>query len=81
MTALDANGNPVSTLVTVTCTVTFPDGSTSNYSLGSGITNAGSGKYTLTYVTKGQGENLEDWVGIDGAGNKCEFHNETPVSF
>jgi hypothetical protein len=81
MTALDANGNPVSTLVTVTATVTFPDGTTSNFSLGSGITNAGSGKYTLVYTTKGQGENLEDWVGVDGAGNRTEYHNETPVSF
>jgi hypothetical protein len=80
-TATDINGNPVSNMATVTVIVTFPDNSTQNFSLSSGVTNAGSGNYTVTYTTKGVGQCLEDWVMIDSTGNQTEAHNITPVGF
>lgn len=82
VTAKDANNNALPSLATMTCTVTFPDGSASpTYALGSGITNAGSGIYTLAYTTKTGGVNLELWNASDGAGNTVQFLNKTSVSF
>jgi hypothetical protein len=78
-TATDINGNPVSNMATVAVTVTFPDGSTQSFSLSSGVTNAGSGKYTITYTTKTPGPHLEDWQMTDPTGNKTEYHNITPA--
>lgn len=81
-TAKDANGNLLPNLSAVAVTVTFPDGSTSAFSLGSGVTNAGGGVYTLAYKTKTQGECVEDWLftAADGV-TTAEYHNITPVSF
>ena len=82
VTATDINGNPVSNLAALTCTVTFPDGSQSpTYALGSGIVNAGGGTYTLVYTTKGQGLNIELWTATDSVGDVVQYKNETPVSY
>jgi hypothetical protein len=80
-TATDINGNPVTNMPTANVTVTFPDGSTQSFGLGTGVVNAGSGKYVLTYVTKMPGACVEDWQMVDAGGNKTEYHNVTPVAF
>lgn len=80
-TATDINGNPVSNMATVAVVVTFPDGTTQSFSLSSGVVNAGSGKYTITYTTKTPGPHLEDWQMVDPTGNKTEYHNITPVAY
>ncbi len=74
--ATDTTGQPVD-LVTSSCVVTFPDGSTQALAPQS----LGNGLYSVTYTTKGPGACLEDWQGTDQTGNRAEFHNITPVSF
>jgi hypothetical protein len=68
ITVTDPTGALVSNLLTVNLTVTFPDGTTSNLSLGAGVTNIGSGQYRAIYNTKTVGEIRENWsiVAADG---------------
>ena len=62
LTVTDSTGVLVSNLSAVSLVVTFPDGTTSNLGLGSGITNLGSGQYRATYNTKGVGTIRENWA-------------------
>lgn len=80
-TLTDINGNPVTSAATCNVIVTFPDGTTSSFSLGTGVTNNGNGTYTLSYNTKTPGPHTEDWSATDATGNKTEYHHLTPVSF
>lgn len=83
LTATDSTGALQSNLSAVSVTVTFPDGSTQTLTLAGGtVTNAGSGKYSVTYTTKGIGECLEEWTFTAGDGvTKGDFRNVTPVSY
>jgi hypothetical protein len=61
ITVTDPTGALVSNLSSCSLVVTFPDSTTSTLSLGSGITNIGSGQYRAIYNTKGVGEIRENW--------------------
>jgi hypothetical protein len=75
------NGS-AATMSTIAVTVTFPDGSTSNYSLANGdITALGSGQFKLTYTTKAPGPHRELWVFTATDGAVAEYLNVTGVSF
>lgn len=80
-TATDLTGAALPALATVAVTVTFPDQSTSSFSLGSGVTNAGAGVYRLNYTTKTPGLHKEDWSLVAGDGSVAEYRNITAVSF
>ncbi len=83
MTVKDNTGALQSNLSAAAVTVTFPDGSTSSFTLAGGqVTNLGSGQYSITYTTKGIGECLEEWTftAADGV-TKGDFRNVTPVSY
>ena len=62
LTVTDSTGVLVSNLSAVSLVVTFPDGTVSNLSMSSGITNLGSGQYRATYNTKGVGTIRENWT-------------------
>jgi hypothetical protein len=80
-TATDSSGTPITNCSEVTCTVTFPDGTAQNFSLsGATVVNGGSGKYSITYTTKGPGEHKEDWVFTGPTGDLAAPRNMTPVS-
>jgi len=61
LTVTDANNNPVTNLSVCTLTVSFPDGSSSSYSMPATITNIGGGQYQAKYNTKGAGLIVEVW--------------------
>lgn len=61
ITVTDNTGALVSNLSAVSLVVTFPDSTTITLSLGSGITNIGSGQYQAKYNTKGVGAARENW--------------------
>lgn len=63
-TVKDQNNNLISNLSVYTLTVTFPDRTTASPT----VTNAGSGVYTATYVTKGPGLTTELWGFTDASG-------------
>lgn len=65
----------------VTCTVSFPDGTATNYALGSGITDNLDGTYTLKYTTKGPGTHIEAWSIADASGNIAQPEHKVPVSY
>lgn len=65
----------------VTCTVSFPDGTSTNYALGSGITDNLDGTYTLKYTTKGPGTHVEAWSITDSSGNVAQPEHKVPVSY
>lgn len=81
-TVEDATGAPISNLSVVSVTINFPDGSSSLVGLGSGVVNAGSGVYTITYQTKTPGLVREEWkvVASDGT-TTADFINTVPVSY
>lgn len=75
-TVIDESGVLQSTL-NCTVTVTFPDNSTATptvYSLGSGV-------YSTSYNTKGEGTVNELWVFTDGASGQVEYQNEIVCSY
>ena len=83
MQCTDTSGALVSNLSAVSVTVTFPDGTQSTYTMAAGaVTNAGGGNYTLTYTTKGEGENEELWSFTAANGTDVRTaRNITPVSY
>lgn len=82
VTAMNASNAAISNLASLTCVVTFPDGSVSPvYSLGGAITNTGGGTYILIYNTLMQGINNELWVATDLSGDISQYLNKTPVIY
>lgn len=82
ITVKDIAGNPVTNLSAIALTVTYPDGSTTQLSLGSGILNSGAGVYTATYATKDFGRIQEDWAltAADGV-TVAKVRFTVPVSY
>lgn len=64
--------------LTASCTVTFPDGTTSTPAV-TGVGN-GSGQYTITYTTKGPGFCKELWSFSDTNGSILQGYNVNPVT-
>lgn len=70
------------TISTIAVTVTFPDGTTGNYSLAGGqITSLGSGQYKLTYTTKSQGNHVELWTFTATDGSTAQYKNVTGCNY
>lgn len=68
ITVTDVTGALVSNASAVSLIAYFPDGTSTSYSLTSGITNQGNGQYQAKYNTKMAGIIREVWsvVGADG---------------
>jgi hypothetical protein len=81
LTVSDQTGNPQAACSPVGCVVTFPDLSSTTYSLGSGITNIGSGQYRLLYNTKGPGVHRELWSITNVDGSVAQSENLTSVAY
>lgn len=70
------------TISTIAVTVTFPDATTSNYSLAGGqIVSLGSGKYKLTYTTKQPGNHVELWTFTANDGSTGQYRNVTGCNY
>lgn len=76
-TVTDQNGSLVTSLSTYTLTVTFQDGTTTSPT----VSNAGSGKYTASYNTKGVGTLTELWNFVDGSGAIAEDQVTRNIAF
>lgn len=77
--AIDGTFPAMSTISTV---VTFPDGTTTTYTLAGGAISAlGSGKYRLTYTTKGAGVHRERWTFTAADGSVGVYDNLVGVTY
>lgn len=81
VTSTVTENGAAATMTEVAVTVTFPDGSTQAYSLGSGVTSLGNGQFKLTYTTKDPGEHRELWSFTATDGSTAQYLNTTGVWF
>lgn len=70
---LSHSDNSAFVISTISVTVTFPDGTTSDYTLAGGDIVGAGGSYTLTYRTKGVGTHTEDWTFVDSNGAQAVY--------
>ncbi len=83
ITVTDNLGALISNLSVCSLVVTFPDGTVSStFTIGSGITNLGSGQYQAKYITKSAGVDVEVWTvtAADGI-TVAQFRFETGVGY